>query len=269
MKTNKKFLLTLALATACCAQPTHSMNYVHFGLSKAQEHWKPLATAFAVIGVSYWLWANYNQKTTQPILDEKKELDQPLNLGSYTIKIKDLEKNGPLLILQELEQLAQQVGATEDLKKRAALYGNADKLFERTSPEVRQALLMYKEQQLNVDSKDKNNVLHYLRANIEKWYKKEKIDTGVFYNDSTKFCLSKINEIKALAKQLDETEDPRQMRLLYEAADNFFESTHPHCVKKVLLFNNKYLLTNSQSNTCTLRHLNTRITQWYKSNKLL
>lgn len=253
MKTNKKFLLTLALAAAC-AQPIYGMNYVHFGLSKAQEHWKPLATAFAVIGVGTALYCYFTSKTSPE--------------ESYDTKIKALEQKGPLLILEELQTLAQQIDKTEDQRKMYSLYKNVDTLFKTISPEIKKALLLYNQQQLRADSKDEKNVLRHLSKKIKCWYKKENIPTRVHSLNSKEFCLLKIEKIKDVAKKIDKMEDRTKIHGLYRSAEKIFESTHPDSLKKVLLFNDKYLLTNSKSSKSVLRHLSEVIKECYLKEKL-
>lgn len=72
------------------------------------------------------------------------------------------------------------------------------------------------------------------------------------------------------AQEINDTEDTKEMRKLYQSADTLvYTEINDQARKDILLYNNKQLLRDSKDRNNNLRHLSAKINDWYRNAKLL
>lgn len=111
MKTNKKISLLVVLALMVAVQPnTYGMNqWFNKATELGKKHWKPIAGAVAFVGVSYWLWSNYNQNTPQPVVHKEESVEEDITIYTHYINLLSLinESKNDVSKLQEIETYVQ------------------------------------------------------------------------------------------------------------------------------------------------------------------
>lgn len=149
MKINKEAFLTLTLVGACCVQLTHGMDYVKRGLSKAQEHYKPIAGAVAVLGLGYWMYNLYSGPA------EKSPKNTDNLMGEITTKLEEAIK-----IIETLTQKNKDLGLSLDQVNNTVEDLKAKNLQLDISNKQSQETIVYQkniieEQKKHIDSQKK------------------------------------------------------------------------------------------------------------------